>query len=71
MKNNPILSKLSADVTSRESSTLFKAGQISAGEYNRILADCRMLEKQARQVMAIYAPMRREQPGGSYDSRKF
>ena len=69
MRNNPILSKLSADVTSREAYTMFKTGQIEAGEYNRILADCRMLDKQARQVLAIYVPMRRER-GGSYDSRK-
>ena len=70
MKTNPILSKLSADVSSREAHQLFESGQIDATQYSRILMDCRMLERAAEQQMAILAPRQRT-PGGSYDERRF
>ena len=67
---NPILFKLSADVASREAHQLFKSGQIDAGEYSRILSDCRQMERQAGQIMAVLVPQRRER-GASYEERKF
>ena len=70
MKANPILAKLSADVSSREAHQLFKSGQIDASEYSRILADCRMLERAAEQQMAILIPRMRVL-GQSYDERRF
>jgi hypothetical protein len=68
-KANYLLTTLSAEVAEREGRRLFRAGQIDAGELNRILQDCRLLERQANQALAAYAPTPRKL-GGSYDSRR-
>lgn len=70
MSPNPILFKLSAEVTKREAHDLFKSGQISAGEYSSILIAGRDLNRIADQQMMVLAPRPRVR-GASYDERRF
>jgi hypothetical protein len=71
MTLNPILFQLSADVSEREAYDLFKSGQIDAGQYSRILIECRGLKRQAKMQMALLVPQKRRGQGTCYSEGKF